>query len=680
MRTIFQLLAAISLCVFLTIGCSNDAMRDFPRVTTFPASVRSNEGAVLSAEISNHKEFSISECGFLIYKGAPSEANFIGALTGALNKTNGVFSAEIGTGIKKGEVYYFVAYASSGTMITLGNELSYLSDGGSAAQILDFSPDKGAPKDTVLIQLSEKIGGVSDFVVKFNQLSAKIVDFQDNILRVVVPAGIDLENTISITTGSVTNNSDKKFRLNAMKIIDVNPKSGQTLDTITIQIVDLFEKGGAYIVRFNDLTATITSAQSDIIKVIVPLALSVKESTISIQVGDYTDYFSQKFQLIPCIINSFSPTELFPFQTVTIHGENFHRVANKNIVRFDNVTLVPISSSTTQLMVNVPVVLVGRECTVSVTIDNQTTISPTKIKILGERPLWERLSDFPGGNLHKLGAFSIGEFGYAGLGFSIQTGLSNLFWRYQPSTDTWIRKSDFPGQMRCEPKGFTLNGSGYFGAGYSSDSPSMYALKDFYKYNTDTDTWNLIATYAGNYESKFVGTSGAVGNKAYISFTYDDFYSLNEGSNIWTKLANPGNGMFHAGSSFTIDNIIYFVGGTDRTNTVKNEVWAYNTSTGTWTRKNDFPGQARRTAIGFASGDLGFFGLGSNYNFSTMYNDMWMYNSAADAWTRIVDFPGSARTCPFVFVIDDVAYIGTGYKASGLLTNEVYRLTISNLR
>ncbi|MBE0674971.1 MAG: IPT/TIG domain-containing protein, partial [Bacteroidales bacterium] len=612
--------------------------------------------------------------------GVPSESTFIGSLTGDLNETTGFFRAEVGTGITQGEEYHFTAFAVAGSIITLGNELSYESKGSQAARIADFYPDKGVTNDTVFIKLSENIGGISNYVVKFNQHTANIIDFFDDELRVVVPVGLDIENTISIQTGTVVDNATKKFMLNEKLILDFQPKTGKTLDTITIQIGEPFKKGGSYVVRFNDHLATITYTQDNILKAVVPSALSVKESTISLKSGDYTSYSAQTFQLTPCTISSFSPTEVSPSQTVTIYGDNFHRLTEKNIVWFDNVPLIPFTSSSTELKVNIPAVLAGKECHISVTIDNQTTVSADKIKIIGVPVIWERVSDYPGGSTHKLGAFAMGNYGYAGLGVKIGNQFSNKFWRYDPALNDWIEIASFPGQTRIEPHGFSINGIGYMGGGHNVDSPSRVALRDYYKYDPELNQWAVITSYPGSILNLYKGAFGATAEKGFISFTYDDFYSLEPGTNVWTKLANPPNGMVHDGSVFTIENTVYFVGGIDRNGVLTNEVWAYNTLTDTWTRKNDFPGLARRGCTGFSSGDLGFFGLGANLGFTILYKDIWKYYPLTDSWVRIEDFPGSARTGPFVFVLDDIAYIGGGYISSGVLTDEVYRLVISNVR
>jgi N-acetylneuraminic acid mutarotase len=640
----------------------------------------SMEGAVFTAEISNHEEFTISECGFLFYEGVPAESTFVGALTGDLNEATGVFTAKAGTGTIQGEEYHFIAFAVAGSTITLGNELAYVSKGSKAAQITDFFPEKGVANDTILIELSENIGGISNFVVKFNQRAANVIDFIDNVLQVVVPAGIDLESTISIQTGTEVDNSSKTFKLIGKQILDFHPKTGQTLDTVTIQIADFFKKGMNYVVRFNDHIATITLNQDDIIEAIVPSALSVKESFISLQSGEHTSYSAQTFQLSPCTINSFSPTEVSPSQTVTIYGDNFHRVAEKNIVRFDNVTLIPFSSSSTELNVNIPAVLAGRDCYISVTIDNQAAVSTEKIRISGVPLIWERVTDYPGGSTYKMGSFAMGNYGYAGLGVRIGHIYSKQFWKYHPALNEWIEIASFPGPKRINGHGFSISGMGYMGGGHNEDSPSRVALRDYYKYDPELNQWTEIPSYMGLLNNSFKGTFGATAEKGYISFTYDDFYSAEAGTNVWTKLANPQDGMFHDGSFFAIGNIVYFIGGIDRNGVLTNKVYAYDTSTNTWVRKNDFPGLARRASIGFASGDIGFYGLGANSGFTILYNDVWKYYPLTDSWVRIEDFPGSARTDPFVFVLDDFAYIGGGHVSTGVLTNEVYRLVISNLR
>src|SRR5277367_6827056 len=55
-----------------------------------------------------------------------------------------------------------------------------------------------------------------------------------------------------------------------------------------------------------------------------------------------------------------------------------------------------------------------------------------------------------------ISGFSIGNYGYAGLGDNVAGINENYFWQFDPSTDTWARKADFPGSARVAPASFVI--------------------------------------------------------------------------------------------------------------------------------------------------------------------------------------------------------------------------------
>lgn len=69
------------------------------------------------------------------------------------------------------------------------------------------------------------------------------------------------------------------------------------------------------------------------------------------------------------------------------------------------------------------------------------------------------------------------------------------FFEIIPITNTWIKKKDFPGTNRRYGAVFSLNNLGYYGCGQSSQDQSN--LKDFWSYNTETDSWNKSFNYPG---------------------------------------------------------------------------------------------------------------------------------------------------------------------------------------
>jgi N-acetylneuraminic acid mutarotase len=106
---------------------------------------------------------------------------------------------------------------------------------------------------------------------------------------------------------------------------------------------------------------------------------------------------------------------------------------------------------------------------------------------------------------------------------------------------------------------------------------------------------------------------------------------------------------------FTIAGNGYVATGTDPG--VRSEVYAYNFTSNTWTRKHDLTG-ARFGAVGFAIRSKGYVALGQD-GFQT-FSDLQEYDVQHDSWTRRAAFPGRARIGAVAFSIGSRGYICTG--------------------
>jgi N-acetylneuraminic acid mutarotase len=71
---------------------------------------------------------------------------------------------------------------------------------------------------------------------------------------------------------------------------------------------------------------------------------------------------------------------------------------------------------------------------------------------------------------------------------------------------------------------------------------------------------------------------------------------------------------------------------------IMKQIWEFDPSNNTWTRKKDFPGTARWAAIGIALGNKGYVGLGDQGGGSIL-RDWWEYDPATDTWTQKKDNP-----------------------------------------
>ncbi|MCP9755533.1 hypothetical protein EGI26_10235 [Lacihabitans sp. CCS-44] len=111
------------------------------------------------------------------------------------------------------------------------------------------------------------------------------------------------------------------------------------------------------------------------------------------------------------------------------------------------------------------------------------------------------------------------------------------------------------------------------------------------------------------------------------------------------------------GFSFSIGDMGYIGGGQKTVNgqaegSALNDFWEYNMITNEWTRKADFPGEGKISAVGLTINNKGYVGAGGTKEF-------WEYNAELDKWTRKADFIDK-RTSSAGFSLNGKAYIGTG--------------------
>ena len=127
---------------------------------------------------------------------------------------------------------------------------------------------------------------------------------------------------------------------------------------------------------------------------------------------------------------------------------------------------------------------------------------------------WTQKADFAGQTRQITCGFSIGNKGYIGTGGYINNGPNpgKDFWEYDPSTDKWTRKADVPGTAREEASAFSIGGYGYMGIGTYSIGTGSVA--DFWKYDPILDSWSSVADFGeGIWE---MAGSFTIGCSAYV--------------------------------------------------------------------------------------------------------------------------------------------------------------------
>jgi N-acetylneuraminic acid mutarotase len=202
---------------------------------------------------------------------------------------------------------------------------------------------------------------------------------------------------------------------------------------------------------------------------------------------------------------------------------------------------------------------------------------------VGNKNLWTKLADFPGGPREGMYSFSLNGKGYAGGGYYSpvppNTTYYNDLWEYNSETDQWTKKKDMPFPVMTE-QSFTINNKAYllnFGIG-------------FLEYDPSTDTWTSKATFH-DYRSGHRGF--ALNGKIYVGYGYNN--------------GNPTE--------------------------LFNDLWMYDPTTNAWTQKANPPFAARSYAVGWSSSGKGYFGFGNGPAAFQTFNDFWEYDAATDKWT-----------------------------------------------
>lgn len=144
-------------------------------------------------------------------------------------------------------------------------------------------------------------------------------------------------------------------------------------------------------------------------------------------------------------------------------------------------------------------------------------------------------------------AFVMGDGAvYLGAGSTPTLGLTD-FYRFTPANNQWEPKADFGGGPRRNAVSFTIGDYGYAGLGDNLLESDIFinfdAVDDFWRYEPEADRWVLLGRFPGG-PRNFVG-GGSLNGKGYLGFGiegfnvyYSDIWSFDPNNNRWRKLEN----------------------------------------------------------------------------------------------------------------------------------------------
>jgi N-acetylneuraminic acid mutarotase len=137
----------------------------------------------------------------------------------------------------------------------------------------------------------------------------------------------------------------------------------------------------------------------------------------------------------------------------------------------------------------------------------------------------------------------------------------------------------------------------------------------------------------------------------------------------WTQVADWPGAAHTKMASFVVGTSGYVCTGSKfpatATEAPVREVWQYDQTFNKWTKKNDFAGEARISAVAAAINGKGYLGTGTNAS-NGVTQDWWQYDPATDGWVQKASLPGSKRTQAVAFAPPNAngkVYVSTGQDA-----------------
>jgi hypothetical protein len=372
----------------LLIRCGDDGevtTRAYPVLDTKSVTSITDQGVTLNAELLNLGSEGVADHGF-VYRDAPhptlvqSEQISLG-----VTSQKGMYSEIANRNLVNGKKYYVRAYAKSKSngIIVYGEEVQFISQGGSAPLLLDFFPKQGFVQDTLIIKGTGFSNVTFGNMVSIGGIGSLVLKAKADSLWCLIPyATIAGENEVSISVGQFEVKASAKFILKALTVTSFTPTSVSFGDTITINGNNFPPTKSLISATLLGQISPIVSSSSTQLKVRVSDVVVIPQSAINVVIGIQSVITNEKVNLLAPVITSFTPTKGTNETEISINGNNFSPVKLNNKVVINDVSLTVIEAKKTQLKAKIPPGITPGLYPISVTVATQVISSPASIEIV----------------------------------------------------------------------------------------------------------------------------------------------------------------------------------------------------------------------------------------------------------------------------------------------------------
>jgi len=227
---------------------------------------------------------------------------------------------------------------------------------------------------------------------------------------------------------------------------------------------------------------------------------------------------------------------------------------------------------------------------------------------------------------------------------------------------------------------------------------------ELYQYSIADNRWVALKAFSDSpmkWQSgvSFGSAAFVYGGNSGLGDEKPGIYEYDEQKNVWYYHDGPDSSIVHSVLGYSYRSIIYYVGGWNADNTLRDDVWSFNPPMKTWERKTDFPVK-QYGGIAVVIDDMAYVGMGKNsadvcndsiwtsdddgltWNYRTSYpvaGTVWggvvcnkrlyivdkdyyivEYNPVTNVWTKKSKIINNMTNLQCIYAIDNKIYIGAG--------------------
>jgi hypothetical protein len=291
---------------------------------------------------------------------------------------------------------------------------------------------------------------------------------------------------------------------------------------------------------------------------------------------------------------------------------------------------------------------------------------------------WTKMANFPGVARRNVVSFTIGHYGFVGLGNNASTTYSD-FYRWDQTTNIWSQIPDYPGGGNDAPIAFSINGKGYVGLG---EDGTQQKYTNLFQYDTVTNSWTPKASFPST--ARYSASAFSVGHKGYMvcgagaGGYLDESWMYDANTDHWSQNATPfPGGKLEALCSFTIGEHGYVGCGWDQS-VVHKAFWQYDTTSDAWTTIPDFPVSVGLTEVfnGFVIGSKGYVCSGlENVNLNKPLPYGYAFDTITKAWSQFTNMSATKIGHAFAaqFAIGNQGYLCSGQDSTGAAVHDFWQ-------